>query len=106
MSCYLSLLADDGDSILQFDIMEKALQKNVGHSDQVVVLLRLIERVTVIAVCLVILKKKQQKKQRNIGISQFITLFDFYLPVSDPYRLLCAFPPVPVVVSHIHQFVL
>lgn len=43
VSPYLSLLADDRYSILQFDIMEKALQKNIGHSDQVVVLLRLIE---------------------------------------------------------------
>lgn len=57
---YLSLLADDGDSILQFDIMEKALQKNVSHSYQVVVLLRLIEWVTVITVCLDILKKQRK----------------------------------------------
>ena len=55
---YLSLLADDGDSILQFDIMKKALQKDVGHSYQVVVLLSLIKRVTVLTVCLVILKKQ------------------------------------------------
>lgn len=59
VSPYLSLLADDGDSILQFDIMEKALQENVGHSYQVVVLLRLIERVTVIAVCHVTLKNTE-----------------------------------------------
>lgn len=60
MSPYLSLLADDGDSILQFDIMEKALQKYVGHSYQVVVLLCLIEWVTAITVCHVILKKQRK----------------------------------------------
>ena len=92
MSCYLSLLADDGDSILQFDIMEKALQKNVGHSYQVVVLLRLIERVTVIAVRLVILRKKKQKKN-NIGMSQFISLFKVYFPVSDPLFLTISSVP-------------
>lgn len=92
MSCYLSLLADDGDSILQFDIMEKALQKNVGHSYQVVVLLRLIERVTVIAVRLVILRKKK-KKINNIGMSQFISLFKVYFPVSDPLFLTVSSVP-------------
>lgn len=93
MSCYLSLLADDGDSILQFDIMEKALQKNVGHSYQVVVLLRLIERVTVIAVRLVILRKKKKKKINNIGMSQFISLFKVYFPVSDPLFLTVSSVP-------------
>lgn len=58
-TCYLSLLADDGNSILQLDIMEKALQKNVGHPYQVVVLLRLVEWVTAITVSLVVLKKKK-----------------------------------------------
>lgn len=61
VSPYLSLLADDRHSILQFDIMEKALQENIGHSYQVVVLLRLIERVTVITICLVKLKKKTEQ---------------------------------------------
>lgn len=60
VSIYLSLLADDGDCILQFDIMEKALQKNVGHTYQVVVLLRLIERVTAITVGLIVLKEIKQ----------------------------------------------
>lgn len=59
---YLSLLADNGDSILQFDIMEKALQKDVGHSDQVVVLLCLVEWVTVLTVCLVILEKQANRQ--------------------------------------------
>lgn len=61
VSPYLSLLADDGDSILQFDIMEKTLQKNVGHSYQVVVLLCLVEWVTEITDCLVILKKQTDR---------------------------------------------
>lgn len=60
---HLPLLADDGDSILQFDIMEKTLQKNVGHSYKVVVLLRLIERITMLTVCLVILGEKHKKTQ-------------------------------------------
>lgn len=47
---YLSLLADDGDSILELDVVEKALQEDVGHSDQVVVLLRFVERVAAAAV--------------------------------------------------------
>lgn len=55
-SPYLSLLADDGDSILQSDIMEQALQEDVGHAYQVVVLLRLVERVAAVTVRLVILK--------------------------------------------------
>lgn len=55
VSPYLSLLTDDGDRILQLDIMEKALEENVGHSYQVVVLLRLVEGVTVMAVRLVVL---------------------------------------------------
>ncbi len=62
---YLSLLADDGDSILQLNIMEKALQKNVGHSYQVVVLLRLIERVTVTTAGLVILKNRGTPELSN-----------------------------------------
>ena len=65
VSSYLSLLADDGDSILQFDIVEKALQKNIGHSYQVVVLLCLIERVTVVTVTLVTLKEKKTEAHLN-----------------------------------------
>lgn len=63
MSVYphLSLLADDGDGILQFNVMEEALQKNVGHSYQVVVLLCLIEWITMLTVCFVILQKKKKK---------------------------------------------
>ena len=57
---YLPLLADDGNSVLQFNIMEKALEKNVGHSYQVVVLLCLIEWITVLTVCFVILKKENK----------------------------------------------
>lgn len=72
-SPYLSLLADDGDSILQFDIMEQALQKDVGHADQVVVLLRLVERVAAVTVCLVILKKK------TLQLLNYISIF-FFLP--------------------------
>lgn len=49
MAPYLSLLADDGDSILELDVVEKALQEDVGHSDQVVVLLRFVERVAAAA---------------------------------------------------------
>lgn len=46
-SCtYLSLLTDDGHMIVQLDIMEQTLQEDVGHSNQVVVLLGLVERVT------------------------------------------------------------
>lgn len=48
---YLSLLADNGDCVLEFDIVEKALQEDVGDSYQVVVLLRFIERVAEVAVC-------------------------------------------------------
>ena len=55
---YLPLLADDGYSILQLDVMEEALQEDVGHADQIVVLLCLIERVCVlVAVQLVILEE-------------------------------------------------
>lgn len=59
---YLSLLTDDGDSVLQLDIMEKALQKNVGHSDEVMVLLCLAERVTLLTARLVALEKKIQPR--------------------------------------------
>lgn len=44
-SSHLSLLADDGRVIVQFDVVEEHLQEHIGHSDQVVVLLRLIEGV-------------------------------------------------------------
>lgn len=72
---HLSLLANDGDSILQFDIMEKALEKNVGHSDQVVVLLRLVERVAVLVVCLVTLKEQRGlSKAANVNSFPAISL--------------------------------
>lgn len=46
---YLPLLADDGNCILKFDIMEETLEKNVGDADQVVVLLSFVERVGLLA---------------------------------------------------------
>ena len=42
---YLPLLVDNGNSILQLDIMEQTGQEDVGHADQTVVLLLVEERV-------------------------------------------------------------
>lgn len=41
----LSLLIDDGNGVLQFHIVEQALKKDVGYSDQAVVFLLIVERV-------------------------------------------------------------
>ena len=41
----LSLLTDDRDMVVQLDIMKETLQKDVGHANQVVVLLWFVERV-------------------------------------------------------------
>lgn len=57
---HLSLLADDGDSILQLHVMEKALEKNVGHSDQVVVFVCLIERIRLFTISFVVLEEKRR----------------------------------------------
>lgn len=46
---YLALLADDGHGVLQLHVVEKALQKHVGHADQVVVLLCFVERIASLA---------------------------------------------------------
>lgn len=70
VSPHLSLLADDGDSILKLHIMEKALEKNVGHSDQVVVLVRLIERIRLFTISFVMLEKK---------IGNFYLVFLYFL---------------------------
>lgn len=86
---YLSLLADDGDSVLQLDIMEKALEKNVGHPNQVVVLLRLVERITVLTACFVILYKG---KQKNILLITFPLPYSFF-PISGPLLLTVSSVP-------------
>lgn len=36
---YLPLLVDDGNCILQLDVIEETGQENIGHTDQAVVLL-------------------------------------------------------------------
>lgn len=42
---HLALLADDGGVVVQGDIVEQRLQEYVGDADEVVILLRLVERV-------------------------------------------------------------
>ena len=42
---HLSLLADDGHLVVELDVIEQSFEKDVGNTDQVVVLLRLVERV-------------------------------------------------------------
>ena len=39
LESYLSFLVDDGHCICQFDVIEQAGQENVGHANQIVVLL-------------------------------------------------------------------
>ena len=45
LSPYLSLLVDDGNGVLQLDVVEEAGQEDVGDADQTVVLLLVEERV-------------------------------------------------------------
>lgn len=54
-SLYLPLLADDGNSILQLDVVKKALEEDVGNADEVVVLLCLVERVPTLVAQLAVL---------------------------------------------------
>ena len=42
---HLALLADDGHLVVELDVIEQSFEKDVGNTDQVVVLLRLVERV-------------------------------------------------------------
>lgn len=86
---HLSLLADDGDGILQPDIMEKALEKNIGHSYKVVVLLRFVEWITVFAVGFVVLRKK--KTQKTYLLLQI--LFSFLYIFSSFFLVLSLSPP-------------
>lgn len=74
---YLSLLADDGNCILQLDVMEKALQENVGHPNQVVVFLSLVEWVTDIAVGFGVLRfrKKDRRVEGLKGNTSFVSPF-------------------------------
>ncbi len=44
-SAYLPLLADDGNSVLQLHVMKQTLQEDVCHADEIVILLRFIERI-------------------------------------------------------------
>ena len=41
----LALLADDGDLVVEFDVIEERFEEDVGDADEVVVLLGLVERV-------------------------------------------------------------
>lgn len=98
---YLPLLADDGNGVLQFNVMEKALQENVSHSYQVVVLLCLIEGITWFTVSFVMLETRTKWK-----INKYIYIFKFPLQFLGSHRLLSSFLPVPVMVPHVHQLVL
>lgn len=40
---HLPLLADDGRVVVEGDVMEQRLQEHVGNTNQVVILLRLVE---------------------------------------------------------------
>ena len=42
----LALLADDGDLVVEADVVQYRLQKQAGHADQMVVLLSLEERIS------------------------------------------------------------
>lgn len=42
---YLSFLVDDGNSVLQFDVIEKTGKEDVGDADQTVVFLLVKKRV-------------------------------------------------------------
>lgn len=98
---YLPLLADDGNGVLQFNVMEKALQENVSHSYQVVVLLCLIEGITWFTVSFVMLETRTKWK-----INKYIYIFKFPFQFLGSHRLLSSFLPVPVMVPHVHQLVL
>ena len=39
----LALLTDDGYMVVQFDVVKQALEEDVGYTNQIVVLLRLVE---------------------------------------------------------------
>lgn len=45
MTTYLALLVDDGNSVLQLDIVEETGKKDIGNADQTVVFLFVKERV-------------------------------------------------------------
>lgn len=44
-SAHLPLLADDGNGVLQLHVMKQTLQEDVCHANEVVILLRFIERI-------------------------------------------------------------
>lgn len=88
--------------------MEEALQENVGHTDQVVVLLSLVEGVAAMTVALVVLyllRRKRKKKGEELKDTHYLFYFFHFGWTSLLYHHLGAFLPVSVMVSHIHQFV-
>lgn len=47
---YLPLLVDDGNCVLQLDIVEETCQENIGHADQAVVLLLIEEWISTLEI--------------------------------------------------------
>lgn len=80
--------------------MEEALQENVGHTDEVVVLLSLVEGVAAVTVALVVLDLRRKQKKKGEELKDTHCLFYLLYLLPSPRRLpssLCnglSYPPV------------
>jgi len=55
---HLALLADDGRVVVQLDVVEENLQEYIGYANEIVVLLRLVERILRLGAVLVLWKSE------------------------------------------------